>query len=471
MSVRLKLKELTDDQKKIIRKLLIMQPKQARFMKNKWFSASKDPIMLYYIDKPKGEIILPYIFGNVLVGKNVNWEKPYPQGNYNFINTTLYPHQLPIVNQAMEHLRTKGTTTLGAPPGAGKTLMSAWLASKLGGLVLVVSPLHLVQRGWVSTFEQYTDAIVWNNDGKTPCPPTCNVILTMNTQFLKIPKEILGMVQTLIIDEAHMFCTPDRIHCLLGTSPKYVIACTATPNRTDEMESIMHSVCGTHGIFIKPTKKYTVYKLLTGIETEIEQTKSGTANWAKLVKDLAEDPNRNAIILDLVVKNPEHKIMVLTWNRNHAYFLHRMFKENGISSDVLAGSKSSYNDSRVLVATFGKSGVGFDEAVVSSDWNGTRLNMMLLTGSTKNRSALCQFVGRIFRADHPIIVDFVDNNRICKRHWTERKKWYLDPEQNGEIIEIMYNKDQNEKHEDEAHKISKIHSAFLKRVTDKLNKQ
>jgi superfamily II DNA or RNA helicase len=292
MSVRIKLDEVTEEHKKIIRNALVMQPKQAGFFMKNRFSTAKDPILMWYIDKPKNEIVLPYTFGNSLFKKHINSSLQYPQATYNFINTELRPHQIPIVTEAMKHLTTLGTTTLGAPPGAGKTLMSAWLASKLGGLVLVVSPLKLVQRGWETTFKEYTDAKIWVNDGKQPCPKECNVILTMDTMFIKIPKVILSMIKVLVIDEAHMFCTPNRIHCLLDTTPRYVIACTATPKRADSMQTIMQSVCGTHGIFIKPTKKYTVYQLLTGINVEIEQTKSGTANWPKLVKDLAENEDR-----------------------------------------------------------------------------------------------------------------------------------------------------------------------------------
>ena len=448
MAVRVKLNDLSKEQKDTIRKHLLMQPEDPSFFAKKRmgrFTSSKDPIMMYYIDKPNNEIVLPYTFANSLMNCHINSYREYPAGKYNFINTTLRPHQVPIVNTAMEHLITKGTTTIGAPPGAGKTLMSAWLASQLEGLVLVVSPLTLVQRGWISTFEQYTDAGVWINNGKNPCPSQCNVILTMDTMFIKIPKEILLMVKTLIIDEAHMFCTPNRIHCLLGSTPRYIIACTATPKRTDKMEQIMQSVCGVHGIFIKPTKQYTVYKLLTGISVEIEKNKSGDSNWPKLVKDLAEHTDRNNLILDLVKRNLSYKIMILTWNKKHAHFLSNLFRQHEISSDVLAGNKSTYKDSKVLVATFAKSGVGFDEAVACADWNGIRLNMMILTGSTKNVNSLCQFVGRIFRSEHPIIIDMVDNISICKRHWTQRKKWYSDPEQNGTIYEIKYeaNAEQN----------------------------
>lgn len=470
MAVRLKLDSITDEQKKTIVKLLCLQPKASGHFAKQQFMKPKDPIMLYYVDKPKNEIVLPYIFANTLSGYHVNSQKSYPIAKYNFLNTTLREHQIPIVNEAMNHLNTFGTTLIGAPPGAGKTLMSAWLASQLGGLVLVLSPLTLVKKGWLTTFQEYTDAKIWNNDGKNSCPSSCNVILSMHTMFHKIPKEILEMVHVLIIDEAHMFCTADRIHCLLGTTPRYVIGCTATPTRVDGMESIIHSVCGQHGIFIKPTKKYTVYKLLTGIDVEIEQTSNGNANWAKLIKDLTTNSDRNAMILDLVKNNPTFKIMILTWSRDHAYFLSEMFNKNGITSDVLAGKKNSYNDTRVLVASYSKSGVGFDESVVCTDWDGIRLNMLFLTGSTKNVNSLCQFVGRIFRADHPIIIDFVDDNRIAKRHWNERRKWYEDPEQNGEIIEISYKKEQNEEHEMNQQRVEEMQKEAVARARLKLCK-
>lgn len=468
MSVRLKLDTLTAEQKKLIRQMLCMQPKQAGFLNQKRFAQTKDPILLYYIDKPNNEIVLPYIFANTLAGYHVNSQKQYPGGKYNFINTSLRDHQIPIVNKALEHLQTIGTTTLGAPPGSGKTLMSAYLGSVLGGLTLVMSPLTLVQRGWITTFEQYTDAKIWHNDGKNSCPTECNVILTMNTMFHKIPQQILNMVQTVVIDEAHMFCTPDRIHCLLGTVPKYVIACTATPVRTDEMESIMHAIVGNHGIFIKPTKQYTVYKLLTGIEVEIEKTKDGSSNWPKLVKDLANNEVRNKLIFDLVVKNPTFKIMILTWSKSHAHYLTKLFNDNGISSDYLTGTKSSYKDSRVLVSSFSKAGVGFDEAVVSADWNGIRLNMMFLVGSTKNIYSLCQFVGRIFRADHPIIIDFVDADRISSKHWNARRKWYEDPDQNGTVIEIKYQPNKELEEEVSEVKMNIMHSKILERARAKL---
>lgn len=439
MAVRIDRDTLTQKQKDDIRKHLYMQPKTSGFFKKKRFVQAKDPILMWHVDKPNNQVVVPYTFGNALLDTHINSKRSYPVSKYNF-KGTLREHQVPIVQQGMQHLTTTGTTTLGVYPGCGKTIMSAYLGSKCDGLILVVYPIKMVEPGWINTFKQFTDALVWHNDGKTPIPSSCNVILTMDTQFHKIPKQILDMVRVLIIDEAHMFCVPSRIHCLLGVTPQYIIACTATLKRSNGMEKIIHSVCGTHGIFIKSPKRFTVYRLDTGIKTPIEKNKNGDTDWSKLVKNLCEDPLRNSFIIDLVERNANHKIMILTWNKNHAYFLSKILNERGISADVLAGNKNTYKDSRILVGTIGKIGTGFDEAMACPDWGGQRSNMMILTGSTKSLTGLEQFTGRVFRSSFPTIIDLVDDNRICKRHWTERRKWYEDEERNGEIHYIEMKK-------------------------------
>lgn len=473
MAVRINRDILTKEQKNSIRKSLYMQPKKTGFFKNKRFASAKDPILMWAIDKPNNEIILPYTFGNILLGTHINSQKQYPPGKFNF-KGTLRPHQVPIVDEALGHLNSYGSTTLGIYPGGGKTCMSSYLASAMGGLTLVVYPIKLVEPGWLNTFKKFTDASIWLNDGKTPLPSSCNVILTMDTQFHKIPQEVLKMVRIFVIDEAHMFCVPSRTHCLLGTTPQYVIACTATLERTDGMESIVHSVCGKHGIFIKSPKRFTVYRLFTGIKTPIEKNKNGDTDWPKLVRRLCEDPLRNAFIIDLVMRNYQQKIMILTWNKNHAYFLQKVLTEHGVSVDVLAGTKSTYKDSRVLVGTISKIGTGFDEAMACPDWGGQKSNMMILTGSTKSLSGLEQITGRVFRSRFPTIIDLVDDNRICKRHWTQRRKWYEDPDRNGEIHYIEMKRDEGAQGNDtlggelNQNQINTMHNKTLARARAKL---
>ena len=121
MAVRISRDILTKKQKDIIRKDLYMQPKKTGFFKNKRYASAKDPILMWSLDKPNNEVIVPYTFGNILLGTHINSKKQYASGNFNF-KGTLRSHQVPIVSEAISHLKSYGTTTLGVYPGAGKCL-------------------------------------------------------------------------------------------------------------------------------------------------------------------------------------------------------------------------------------------------------------------------------------------------------------------------------------------------------------
>ena len=422
MSTRIKMNDLTEDQKKTIRKCLYLQPKKTNFSVNN-FSDAKDPILFYWIDKPNGEILLPYTFANSLMKTHLNSKVNYPPGKFEFIGK-LRDYQIPIVNKALEQLNNMGTTTLLVGTGLGKSIMAAYLSSMVGGLTLVLTNRETIQTGWIETFKSSTNAALWTIESKMKIPSSCNVILTMDGKFGKIPWEIRKMVSVLIIDEAHLFCTPSQVSVLLGTSPKYIIVCTATLERPDGMHSMIHSMVGMHQVEVKNNKPFIVYKLFTGIRTEITKNKYGNTDWPKLVKDIAFDPKRNASIINLIEKNKNYKIMVLSWSKLHVDFLTDMLRMRGESVDKLVGNKSTYIDSRVLVGSISKISTGFDSKNVAINFDGVAINMLLLVGSTKAYNLHVQSIGRVFRSNNPVIIDFVDDNRISKNHWNHRRKNY-----------------------------------------------
>jgi superfamily II DNA or RNA helicase len=438
MACRIKLDTLTDEHKKIIREKLCIQPKTTNFAVNKFSAVEKDPILFYWIDKPNNEIVLPYTFANCLFGKHINSEKTFPAGKYSF-KGNLRDYQIPLVDQAMKHLTERGTTLLNLSTGAGKTLCSIVLGSKLlnngtGGLVLILVNRETIQKGWEETIKNNTDAGLWIVDSKMKIPTTCNIILCMEGRFGKIPKEIVKMISVVIIDEMHLMCTCTQVPVLLGTCPKYIICNTATPERTDGLHVMMLNMIGTHKVEMKADKHFTVYKLCTGIETEFVKNKQGTTDFSALTRDLSMDPKRNTIILNCIQENPDKKILVLSWSVEHCHLLHDVLKARGQSVDILAGNKSKYIDSRILIGTVSKISTGFDCRNVSENFDGIDIQVMILCGSTKSHNIHIQSIGRSFRSDNPIIVDIVDENSISKRHWTERKKNYL--QMNCDIKEI-----------------------------------
>lgn len=187
---------------------------------------------------------------------------------------------------------------------------------------------------------------------------------------------------------------------------------------------------------------------MTGIKTELVKNKMGTVDFSKLTAALAQHPLRNAFIVDLIEKNPEHKIMLLTWSKSHVQTLYTALQNRGISVDYLTGTKSKYVDSQVLLGTISKVSTGFDSKNVAIDFDGMDISMMIFLASTKSFNLHIQSIGRAFRSANPVIFDFVDDNRISQSHWKAREKNYN--EMNCEIHHVqMYKRDEYESKRDE----------------------
>jgi len=474
MSVRIPLNILTEDHKKIIREKLFLQPKKTNFTQNKFGpSQEKDPVLFYWIDKPKGEIVLPYTFANVLLQRHVNSTLTFPPGSYNFTGK-LRDYQIPIIQEALTQLSHFGTTSLCLGTGLGKTVCSIVLGSYLmnngtGGLMLILVNRETIKKGWYETIINNTNCGdgVWDVESKIKIPEKCNIILCMDGRFEKIPWEIRKLVSILVIDEAHLFCTSTQVPVLLGTCPKYIVICSATLQRPDQMEKMIYNIAGTHEVNVPLEKKFTVYKICTGIVTEYKQNKQGTTNFSELSKELAFNPVRNAIIIDILEQNPKQKFIVLCSIVEHVKLLVEVLKNRGHSVDFLSGRKSTYVDNRILIGTVSKISTGFDSKNVSlrndeSEFDGLDIDSLVLACSTKSYNLHKQSIGRAFRSETPKIYDICDSDRIAKSHWRERKKNYT--EMNSEIIEVHVSNDPksvNIKEEISQKDIDEMHAARL----------
>ena len=59
----------------------------------------------------------------------------------------------------------------------------------------------------------------------------------------------------------------------------------------------------------------------------------------------------------MTLKNPTHKIVILTGYVNHTKLLHKTLEDLGESVDYLCGNKKNYKNSRVLIGTIDKIGL------------------------------------------------------------------------------------------------------------------
>jgi hypothetical protein len=402
-----------------IRKMLTLYPETGKSKYNK--NANPEPISFYQII---GDYVhLPFLFAASLFQCFPNISNPFPVFNLSFTGSLL-PRQQPIAVEALQHLDTYGTTTLGLYPGFGKTILGAYLAVQKHLLTVVLVHREILTTQWKKTFTDVTNARVWIVGEPNP-PQICDVIICMDSRWDKIPTTFRDAVGFLIIDEMHAFCTPTRVSCLLAFHPKYVVLESGSMLRDDGLHSMAYAIAGTHGIYRESSKPFTVMKINTHTVPERKLNRIGGIEYASLVQSSLFNERRNTIILSLVTANLNFKILILTSMVEHATLLHSALEGMGVTSDYLCGTKRGYKDSNVLVGTTSKIGTGFDPATSCPTYAGRPFDLLIMVCSMKKYSMIVQNVGRVFRAEFPTVMHLVDDDNIFKSHWYKARTWYL----------------------------------------------
>ncbi len=448
MATRVSRKSLTEQEENAIVTLLNLTPNPSYYGD---FSPPP-PLVLYKVDPITNEVVLPYAFAYRLTGQIPNAGKPdHP---FQFTGS-LYEEQLPVAETNYQQLLTHGTTICNLPTGSGKTVYGAYLAAKLKKITLIVFTQGILEKQWAGTFRDFTDATIWATSmapakpkkeaelltekleqlsiKEVPLTDIPQVILTTNLSIDKVPPEWLSKVGTLIIDEAHQFGTQSRIDALMKIYPRYVIAATATFKRGDGMEQAIQTICGVEGVTKISTKPFQVVKYHTGVVVPLKHNIRGQLDWISLLTDLCRHEYRNKLICDIVKHYKDAKILIMSRRKEHVQILEKTLIQDGEKVSSMYGTKKNYNDARVLIGTVSKIGTGFDEKALCNDFNGHRIDLLILTCSIKSLELLEQVVGRAFRSKKPTVIHLIDNNNISKSHWKGALRWYKSRQ--GEITE------------------------------------
>ena len=290
---------------------------------------------------------------------------------------------------------------------------------------------------WVESIQKFTDAKVQQVDTDGVLDPDADFYI-FNISFvhkrwqkdkkcwvpkkLGIYKDTIGM---LIVDEAHIACAAEMSRALLYFNPRVALALTATPVRKDGMDKALELYFGKYDmtrIIRIATDPFTVYRLPTGIKPEFTRNAFGKKDWNSVISSLVENETRNKLIIKLIRKFKEYNILVLTKRKTHCTLLSKELEQLKITNTVMTGTAKKYDKTaRVLLSTYSKLGVGFDD---------TRLNMLIVACSV---TEVEQYAGRLRDGKNKkrIIIDLVDDDPNCLSHWSERRGWYVS--RNGNI--------------------------------------
>lgn len=458
MSVKIFRDLIDENQVNIIRSMLNITPKvKPNFNKTNFMvpETPKEPIQFYMVkDDPitkKKCVYLPFQFANKLYNTICNYNNQYPFRKFKFLGS-LRDYQIEDMKLACSDLSSYCSTMLNFSTGAGKTICASFLSTAIVPQYLTMVLLHLTSLvpQWKKAFQENTNAKIWIV-GDEDMPVEFDVIICMEQRVKNIPAEITAQIGVLIIDEIDRLTTKSRVEPLLATQPKYIIGLTATADmRADGLDVMIDCLIGTHKVVRNLTKEITLYRVSTEFVPPVIKTSRGT-KWDEVIDYLAENEERNNMIVDFVLRNYKHKILIMCNLIKHTKTLYdkiNVFKikaEKGeidnpnyskdpkdYITDFYSGNKKKFTNGRILIGGIKKIGIGFDDAS-SDDFDGIRINMLVMANSVKDESLIYQVLGRI-RDPKPIIIYPVDNNDTIKRHYTVSRKYV--EERKGKIHNI-----------------------------------
>ena len=336
-----------------------------------------------------------------------------------------YRDQDVVFEQGFKHLKKNHTLFLALATGFGKTSLANYFACHLKLKFVVICFFDMVRKQWINEFQKYSNAYVQDLSSAKKIDKSADgyIVGTLKSSKMKdIDFSFIGLV---IFDEAHVSTVTALTKSLLYFTPKYLIGLSATPERSDGMNSLFDLYFGSSKNFLvrKEVKEFQVFKVETCFKPTIKYERvrgKMTLKWSLVESSLAENNARIEMIYNIIMRHPDKRPIILNKLQESNIMLYDYLVSKGLDVELLIDKKKEWRqDAHILVAGVKKAGVGFDDP--------TR-DMLIMMISVKD---VRQNEGRI-RCSNNIIYDIVDNHRTLENHWngtseyTGRYNWYIE---------------------------------------------
>lgn len=330
----------------------------------------------------------------------------------------LFERQKSIRQESFDILNRTHSLLLSLYTGFGKTNYAIYASCKIGNKTLITCHRSRLVLQWVDSITRACgkETKIQVVKGKAALDPEADFYIINPVLLPKRDRFEFRHIKTVIIDEAHLICTEKYSRGLNFLFPKYLICLTATPIRSDGQDKVLDLFVGKNMIYRPLKANFNAYLFSTGFKPKIQQNSAGDLDWNSVLASQAQDSGRNTTIVDLCRYFSRRNILLLCKRKDQAKILHDGLVECGEDSCIFMGSNKYFNlESRIVVSTCSKSGVGFDHP---------KLDMLILASDVEEN--FIQYLGRVFRREdhYPIIIDMVDSFRPLQNHSESRKKIY-----------------------------------------------
>lgn len=392
--------------------------------------APKIIINCFKLNDNKDYVHIPFSYMCNYRNKIYNLNKNhYFLNNFVKFNSTPRDYQIDVIEESLNKLKLKHCISLDLPTSFGKTFTSLFIGVQLNYRICILVTNTTIRDSWIGEIKKRINSDVRlyvTGEKKYRNVNDPQIIISLITSIHKIPKEWKDGVGTLIIDECHLFNTQQRIYNVLEFTPRYIIGLSATQELDSGLDRCIKLVFGEDKVKREMTKKYDAFIIKTNIHYK-------SFDYNEYLDEQIKCEERVKLIEKIIRHNQEHKIIVMSKRVEMCNNIGESIKEN---HSKLYGNMNNYDDSRVLLVTFSKAGTGFDESNFCDNLEKPS-NLGIITFTNNTFVPFTQAKGRVMRSDNPIVVYFLDENNISRKHIRMMRKWI--EESNGSIYEVDYN--------------------------------
>lgn len=319
--------------------------------------------------------------------------------------------------------------------GGGKTTMALYIACQLAKKTMIIVHKDFLLNQWKERIEQFVPrARIGLIKGKVVDVDDKDIVLAslQSLSMKDYEDDVFDTFGCVIIDEVHHTSAEVFSQALKKVNFKYSIGLSATVKRKDGLSKVFMWYLGD--IVYKSTKRKDTVRVIVKEYYDPDPTYSkehtifnDKPNMSKMINNICAYQPRNEIITkllkDILEKEPERKVIILSDRRNHLDALNASFATKGIDSGLYYGGLKQEvlqetEKKQVILATFAIASEGYDQKGLDT----------LILASPK--SDIVQSVGRILRdKEHerkhvPLIVDVIDMFSIFEKQGGKRIKYY-----------------------------------------------
>lgn len=405
----------------------------------RWIGKQLKP-QLFFFREGEGRICFPRGFGNQVVrlcrretGRSpeiIDLRRTLPEIELHF-EGVLRPYQEAAVTAVTAH----SFGVLEAGTGSGKTVMALAVLARRRQPTLVLVHSRELMAQWRERILTFLGLEAGQaGDGVFDLRPVTVAIVNTAKKHLDTLPLHFGQI---VVDECHRVPATLFTDVVSAFDCRFMLGLSATAfRREDGMTRLINITMGDsiHGVDSRMLAASGAV-----VRPEFEQRPTGFSRgfqgeYAKLIKALAADPERNRLIVDdvaeLVRIGHQGTVLVVSDRVAHCQALATMLGKQGMEAAVLTGQSPAENRARivdavragrvsVLIATVQLIGEGFDCPGLST---------LILATPIKFEGRLLQVVGRIMRpaeGKRALVIDYVDERiPVLRRSAAARQAFF-----------------------------------------------